>query len=137
MRVVLDTNCLVSAIGWGGSPYKVLRACLNNQLELYTSPALLDELTRVLSRPRLAVVASHPDLPVVLAWLHDSARVVFPQVKVDIVKEDLDDHRVIECALAAQASAVITGDDHLLALGNYQGIVFCSPREACDRWGLG
>jgi putative PIN family toxin of toxin-antitoxin system len=58
VRVVLVTNVVVSALVWGGPPYKLLQAAANGDLELVTSPALIDELREVLTRshqaPRLA-----------------------------------------------------------------------------------
>lgn len=132
----MDTNCIVSAIGWEDPPHRLLRACLKGQIELYISPAILQELTEVLVRPRLAVVAAHPDLPAVLSWLHRAAHLVFPVATLDVVKEDPDDNRVIECAIEAGADVVITGDDHLASLKCYEGIVFLRPHEACTRFGV-
>lgn len=135
-RIVMDTNTLVSAIGWGGPPHRLLRACILGRLRLYLSPAIVEELTEVLSRPKLRVVAAHPDLPAVLSWLCDPARLVIPGVTLDVVREDQDDNRVIECAVESGAEAVVTGDEHLLRLGAYEGIAFLSPHEACSRWGV-
>lgn len=54
MRVVLDTNVVVSALVWGGTSYKLLQAATAGDIELYTSPALLAELREVLAREHLA-----------------------------------------------------------------------------------
>ncbi|MGE5541959.1 MAG: putative toxin-antitoxin system toxin component, PIN family [Bacillota bacterium] len=135
-RIVMDTNTLVSAIGWEGPPHRLLRACIQGRLELRLSPAIVDELTEVLSRPKLRVVAAHPDLRAVLSWLCDPARLVIPGVMLDVVGEDPDDNRVIGCAVASGAEAVVTGDDHLLRLGTYKGIAFLIPHEACAQWGF-
>lgn len=135
-KVVLDTNCLVSAIGWDGPPHRILQACLMGALELCISPAILEELIEVLSRPRLAVVAAHPDLPVVLSWLHTSAHLVSPSFALNVVAEDPDDNRIIECAVESGAKVVTTGNDHLANIKSYQGILFLSPAEACERFGI-
>ena len=135
-KVVLDTNCLVSAIGWDGPPHRILLACLRGTLELCVSPAILDELVEVLSRPRLAVVASHPDLPTALSWLHASTHLVFPSITLNVVTEDPDDNRIVECAVESGAEVVITGDDHLASIKSYQGILFLRPAEACERFGV-
>lgn len=135
-KIVMDTNSLISAIGWDGPPHRVLDACLKGELELFVSPAILQELTDVLTRPKLSVVAAHPDLPIVLSWLHDPVRLVVPKARLDVVKVDPDDNRIIECAVEAGAEAVITGDDHLLGLGDYRGIAFLRSHEACARWGI-
>ncbi|TDA69854.1 MAG: putative toxin-antitoxin system toxin component, PIN family [Clostridia bacterium] len=135
-RVVMDTNSLVSAIGWEGPPHRILQACLRGQLELYVSPAILRELTEVLARPKLRVVAEHPDLTIVLSWLYQPVRLVIPRIELSVVEDDPDDNRVVECAVEAGAEAVVTGDTHLLHLGHYQEIVFLRPHEACSRWGF-
>lgn len=135
-KVVLDTNCLVSAIGWDGPPHRILLACLRGTLELCISPAILEELTEVLSRPRLAVVAAHPDLPIILSWLHTSAHLAFPSVTLSVVTDDPDDNRVIECAVESGAKVVITGDEHLASIKSYQGVLFLRPAEACERFGV-
>ena len=135
-KVVLDTSCLVSAMGWDGPPHQILRACLRGMLELCISPAILEELTEILSRPRLAVVAAHPDLPTVLSWLHASAHLVFPSITLNVVAEDPDDDRIIECAVESGAKVVITGDEYLASIKSYQGILFLRPAEACERFGV-
>ena len=135
-KVVLDTNCLVSAIGWAGPPHRILLACLSGTLELCISPAILEELTEVLSRPRLALIAGNPYLPAVLSWLHTSAHLVFPSITLDVVAEDPDDNRFIECAVESGAGVVITGDEHLANIKNYQGILFLRSAEACERSGI-
>ncbi len=54
MRFVLDTNVVVSAVIWGGLPFRLLQAATDGDIELYTSPALVAELRTVLSREHLA-----------------------------------------------------------------------------------
>ena len=61
IRAVLDTNTIVSGFGWGGPPAAVLDAALDGRFELVTSPALLDELHRVLSYPKLQAVIGDSD----------------------------------------------------------------------------
>jgi len=132
----MDTNTLVSAIGWEGPPHRLLRACIQGRLGLCLSPAIVEELTEVLSRPKLRVVAAHPHLPAVLSWLCDPARLVIPGVTLDVVREDPDDNRPVECAAESGAEAIVTGGGHLLRLGTYKGIAFLSAHEACARWGI-
>lgn len=133
-KIVMDANSPVSAIGSEGPPHRLLSACLNGRLELFVSPALLEELADVLARPKLRVVAAHPDLPIVLSWLHDPARLVIPKARLEVVTDDPDDNRVIECAVEAGAEPVITGDNHLLDLGCYRAELYsCAlTRDAPD-----
>jgi uncharacterized protein len=125
-RVVLDTNTIVSGIGWGGPPGAVLDAALAGHFEIMTSPALLDELRRVLEYPRLqAVIGDANELIELLAL---AAIVVTPTETVELVR-DPDDNRLIEAAQAGRADVIVTGDQDLLSLGHVEQISILTPRE--------
>lgn len=136
MKVVLDTNTLVSAIGWNGAPCRLLKACLKGRLLLFTSPPLLEELCMVIARPKLQVIARHPDFPRVLAWLCHPSRIVIPRQQLAIVQEDPADNRVLECALEAGAQGIVSGDDHLLNLETFEGIPVLNAATACKLWNI-
>lgn len=136
MKVVLDTNTLVSAIGWSSTPYRLLRACIQGKLELFISPALIDELSLVITRPKLKVVAVHPDLPRVMAWLCQPERLVIPRRQINFITEVPPDNRVLECALEAGARAIVSGDEHLLKLKFFDDIPILKASEACNIWGI-
>ena len=136
MKIVLDTNVLVSAIGWEGPPSRILRACRAGRFFLLTSPQLLEELTRVLTYARLRLIAKHPDLPQILRWLHAHDRIVFPRRAIEIVKIDPSDNRVLETAAEGRAEAVISGEDHLLRLKVFEGIPILTAAAFCRRWNV-
>ncbi len=125
-RVVLDTNTIVSGLGWGGHPGAVLDAALAGHFELVTTPILLDELRRVLAYPKLqAVIGDAEELIELLAL---AAIVVTPTETVELVR-DADDDRLIEAAQAGRADVIVTGDQDLLALGDVGQISILTPRE--------
>jgi uncharacterized protein len=126
IRAVLDTNTIVSGVGWGGPPGAVLDAALDGRYELITSPALLAELRRVLSFPKLQAVIGDADELIKLLAL--AATVVTPTETVTISR-DPDDDRLIEAALASDAEVIVTGDQDLLALGRIGHIQILTPRE--------
>lgn len=134
MRVVLDTNTVVSAIGWTGTPRRVLLALHQGRHMLVTSPDLLDELARVLAYPKLRTIASHPLLPIILEWLHRPEHVVLPRERLHVVVEDTADDCVLEAAVAGRADVIVSGDRHLLALVAYRGIPIVSARVFADRY---
>lgn len=136
MKIVLDTNTLVSAIGWKGPAARILRACRSGQFSLITSPQLLEELTRVLTYPKLQIVAQHPDLPVILQWLHAPEQVVYPRRAIHIVSVDEPDNRVLEVAVEGKADGVISGDKHLLGLKVFEGIPILAPAAFCRKWNV-
>lgn len=136
MRIVLDTSTLVSAIGWEGPPARILQACRAGRLSLAISSPLLDELTRVLTYPKLKTVAGHPDLPQILEWLYRPELLVVPTRIVNVLKEDPSDNRVLEAAAAAGADAIVSGDEHLLGLKEFESIPIVTARNFCRKFGL-
>jgi len=98
-RVVLDTNVLISALGWDAKPEVCLEQVLQGEVEGYTSPALLDELQRVMNYPRFDFTEEEKQsfLEIVGASFH----VVEPSVDLAVVEDDTDDDMVLECAIAA------------------------------------
>jgi putative PIN family toxin of toxin-antitoxin system len=120
-RVVLDTNILVSGIGWAGAPGRVIRKCFDGKLILVESPALLTEFLNVLRDDKFDFLDPE-DIDEFYRILVEKAEVVEPAFKVDIISEDDADNRVIECALAGRAGFIVSGDRHLLRLGEFAGI---------------
>ncbi len=119
IAVVLDTNILVSGLGWSGPPSVVVDAVLAGQLMLVSSPSLLAELERVLAYPKLAAVFVDP--AGIAGRIRTLAELVEPASTLAVLADE-PDNRVLEAAVAARADAVVTGDSGLLALGDYEGI---------------
>ena len=136
MRLVLDTNTIVSGLLWKGPPHAVLMAARErNDILLYSSPRLLAELANVLARKKLAtaVVASRRSPEVLLQRYLQVARVVVPAVIAPVIRADPEDDHVLACALAAKADLIVSGDSHLLNLKTYQGIPIVNAAEALAR----
>lgn len=93
MRIVADTNTLVSGFGWGGPPGQVVDTVLSGQVTLVISPALLGELARVLAYPKLAVVFDDP--AVLVAAVAEAADTVDPAEHVTVLADE-PDNRVLE-----------------------------------------
>jgi len=129
VKVVLDTNTIVSGIGWGGPPRRVLVALREGQHQLVISPDLLAELTRVLSYPKLRPLAAHPLLRVVLEWLHQPEHIVIPRKRLSVVRSDPQDNRVLEAAVAGMADSIVSGDRDLLAIRKFQEISIVTARR--------
>lgn len=83
---------------------------------------ILDELTQVLAYPKLARLAAHPDLPIILAWLFNPEHLVVPARSIRVITADPADNRILEAAVAGPAEAIVSGDEHLLQLGSFEGI---------------
>jgi putative PIN family toxin of toxin-antitoxin system len=126
-HVVLDTNVLVSALIFGGSPREILEMIVAGVVDCSLSSAVLDELRDVLQRPKFGF--SLRQAMSVVDELCGVCQVVKPRKKVGVVKADPDGNRVIECALEAKADFIVTGDTHLLELGSHAGTRVLNPAD--------
>ncbi len=133
MRVVLDTNVVVSGLLWSSAPSQLLVAAEVGEIELFTSRPLLVELSGVLARSKFAraidaVALTHNELVFSYAEL---ATMVLPAEIPPTIAADLSDDQVLACAVAALADIIVSGDKHLHSLGgSYEGIRIVFPTEA-------
>ena len=124
MRVVADTNSVVSGALWRGTPRQVLDSARAGRIRLFTSAVLLAELEDVLHRAKFArrlVDAGVTARSLVLGYAA-LATVVEPTATPQVIASDPDDDAVLACAVSARADVITSGDKHLLTLGEYQGI---------------
>lgn len=126
IRAVLDTNAIISGIGWSGPPRAILDSAIAGDFVLLISPALLEEIRRVLTYPRLRVLPQ-ARVDEVVALLPLISHIVEPEERVNIVPKDPSDNRVLECALSGEASHIVSGDEHLLSLRSFRGIPIMTP----------
>ncbi len=132
MRVVLDANVVISAlITPQGAMAQVLDFWKQGVYELVLSPAVLDEIARVAHYPRIQERYRLDDAQIeeFVHLLSEEATLIEPTLRVQVMADDPDDDRYVECAVAAGADLIVTGDAHLLKLGDYQGIRITKPGD--------
>lgn len=135
MRLVLDTNIVLSALLWRGTPHRLLGIGLEQDVAFFTSSPLLDELTGILERPRFARALRIINYTIddvidrYLGFVH----VVKTMPLAQPVSRDPDDDLVLACAAAAQAELIITGDRDLLVLKEFQNIPIVTAVQALSR----
>lgn len=128
--MVLDTNVLVSvAINPKGPPSDIIKAWKAGRFSWVTSLPLLEELGRVLSSRRLEryLVWSSQEVKEFVGLAAEVATVVEPRRTIDVIAEDSADNLVLEAAAEAEADCIVSGDSHLLSLGEFEGIPILSP----------
>src|SRR3989339_1504674 len=115
MRVVLDTNVLVSALIKSGKPRDLFNKLVKDK-QIVLSRAILEEFLDVIEDPKISKYTSEMDVTVFLNTLKNAARVVQVKSKFKVVKEDPDDDTIVRAAYDGKANYIISGDRHLLAL---------------------
>jgi len=124
LKVVFDTNIYISAIIFGGPPGICLEAVQAGEIELYTSKAILLELTNKL---RSKFGYPEEDIEEILVGLARFVKVVEPKVKINKIKEDPLDNMVLEAAVEAKVDFIVSGDKkHILPLKELAGIKIIS-----------
>lgn len=133
MKIVLDTNVLVSGVFWTGPPYQILRAWRYRRLQICFNPEIFDEYRRVLIELR----TEYPhieDTETILDLLALEGECSQPVKLKQPVCRDSHDDKFIACALACDASSIVTGDKDLLCLSPYQGIEIVKPRTFIKKY---
>lgn len=132
MRVVPDTNVLISAIIFGGPPEQMVLLARQQRLRLVISSATLDELRRVLKRKFHFADAAVFRAELLLREISD---VIEPLETIAVIKDDASDNRVLEAAIEGNADAIVSGDRHLFRLKSYQDIPIWTVRELLEQLG--
>ena len=118
-RVVADTNVVVSALQFGGKPKQLLDLAIEGQVDLAVSEAIIAETLRVL---RDKFERAPEWLAEADRQMHVIIRLVHPTEVIQAIEADPTDDRILECAIAADAEVIVSGDSHLLSLGVFRGI---------------
>ena len=129
MRIVLDTNIYISnLISDKGNPAKIVRWWLEGEFDVLVSQPIIDEILRVTGYERIQkkYARVRENRLEFAALISEQAEWIEPREILNIVVDE-SDNRYIECAVAGNAQYIVTGDDHLLAIGEYQGIAILTP----------
>ncbi|MEW6683385.1 MAG: putative toxin-antitoxin system toxin component, PIN family [Nitrospirota bacterium] len=128
-RVVLDTNTLVSALLFGGTPREVLNCAHRGEIHMLVSPHILSELGGILLHKLQRPL---PQVEQALRTVAALATTVHPTITLSVIPNDDVDNRIIECAVAGGAGLIVTGDHALLRLRRYEDIGIVSARQFLD-----
>lgn len=135
MQIILDTNTVISGLLWQGPPRQLIEALRLQQVVVTTSPVLLAELAEVLVRKKFATRIQQAGFSA-RELVEDYASlvsIITPPPLPEPVCRDPDDDAILACAIAAQADAIVSGDDDLLSLQYHQGIPILTADAATQR----
>jgi putative PIN family toxin of toxin-antitoxin system len=130
MRIVCDTNVLLSGLLFGGNCREVIRLVSEGRVDGFTSNPLLAELEGVLLRPNFGLGADQVEA--IIDLVRQTFVLVSPAERVAVVAADPEDDAVLDAAIAANAEVVVSGDSHLLALGGFRRIRVLSPARVVE-----
>jgi len=130
IKIVFDTNVLISAWFWAGSESELIDLVEEGALEGYTSLQILDELREAFEYPKFKLQRN--EIETIYDYYALLLKVVEPEHRVNIVFEDSEDNKVLECAIEAGADFIVSGGRHLLNLKEFKGIRIVRARELLE-----
>ena len=133
MRVVLDTNVLISAVISTGVPHDVVVAGYNGEFQLIVSEATVTEFRETLRKYPDRFGLTDEETRTEVETLQYFAEFVDPDEEVNAVEDDPDDDTFLEAAVAGDAHSLVSGDEHLLALDSFRDIEIVTPRTFYER----
>jgi len=120
MKIVVDTNVLISALGWQKSEHRLLKSVFQGEIKLFMSPQIMEEFIQVSQRKKFNFTSD--EIEEFVTSLIEICDMVIPQETINVIKEDPTDNMFLECAVEAKVDYIISGDKHLLKLVEFRGI---------------
>ena len=132
MKVVLDTNVLISGIFFGGLPGRILNAWRSRKFQIAVSVEVLEEYIEVAER----LTARYADIEYkgILGLIVENADLIQASALTEPVCDDPDDDKFLACAVAAHAEIIVSGDRALLKASGYQGIQVMTPKDFVSQY---
>lgn len=129
-KVVFDTNVYISALFWRGVPFHLFQKFLRGEISNYISPQILKEIDEKLSKKFHIPPKKAGEFLEIITF---NSTIVHPRIDLRVVRADPSDNKIIECAVEAKVSYIISGDKHLLEIASYKNIEIVSPREFYEK----
>lgn len=127
LRIVFDTNVLVSSVFWEGNESRLIELAEKGIFEAFTSPFILDEVVNVLSSVKFQL--NEDQVESIAEYFLSIMHIVEPRLNIDIIHDDPSDNRIIECAVSCNANIIVSGDKHLISLKKFRSIKIISSHE--------
>lgn len=131
IKVLPDTNIIISSVFWKGNPYEIIRRGILGEYRLVTSAEILDE---VVDKLRNKFQFPEESIQELIDILMNYCHIVDVTSKFDVVR-DKKDNKIVECAFDGKADYIVTGDPDLLELKEFRGIKIVTAREFLNEIG--
>lgn len=130
MKITLDTNFLISATQWDYSvAHKLLKQLIEKDIKLFTTKEILEEFSIVLKKD---FKYEQMEINRILDVVNTFTMIIEPKEKVDVIKEDPTDNKILACALESDSEYILTYDNHLLKINEFKGIKILRPEDILD-----
>lgn len=131
MKIVIDTNVLISGVFFGGFPRKVIEAAVRNRINVFASVEIIEEYNEIVdemaSRKQGKMNSS------ILSLFIASINIIEPTSELHVCR-DPDDDKFIECAVDSHALYIVSGDNDLLTIHRYEDIEIITSRDFCEKY---
>jgi putative PIN family toxin of toxin-antitoxin system len=127
ISAVFDTNVLISAFISKGAPYRAMISVMDGRVKLKISTEIFEEFRKVISRKKFGFskeMIERMELTVL-----NASEMEYPKEKIHAIKEDPQDNKILECAVASNADYIVSGDPHLLKLRFWKDIQIININE--------
>ena len=128
LKFTLDTNTLISATIARGNEFELLRLAKEGKIKIILSLPIIEEFKEVISREKFGFSARQVEQ--VIKQILSIYELIIPAVKLQVIKDDPDDDKILECAVRGNINYIVSGDKHLLNLKSHNGIQIIKTREA-------
>jgi len=130
LKLVLDTNIYISAFYWGGNSQKVINRIIEGIDELFITDQIINEISDVMARPKFKT-----EKEIIVGYINtikNSSKKINIEGKIKGICRDKNDDDKIECAVTSEADFLLTGDNDLLVIKNYNNIRILTQKEYLD-----
>jgi|SRR3989338_3625421 len=131
MKITLDTNVILSSTFWFGDSSKIMEMVEKGGTELILSEDIIEEYKNVLNYEEIQDKIKNKNLEMqrTVEEIITLSKIVEPKSKLDIIKEDPDDNKILECAVEGKVDYIISQDKHLLDIKEYKEIKIITPKD--------
>ena len=131
MKIVIDTNVLISGVFFGGAPRRVLDAVIDSEISAFASLEIIDEYQEIV-KEMISRKQGHINRDLLSPLLQKISMIV-PEKKADVCR-DPDDNKFLDCARDCKALYIVSGDKDLLVLEHYENIDIITAKEFCAKY---
>ena len=131
MKIVVDTNVVISGVFFGGNPRRIVEAIVKGSINAYATAEIVDEYMEIIDS---MITRKQGKLSLsILSPLFSSLKVIEGKTQIAVCR-DPDDDKFLECAVDAKALYIVSGDNDLLDITAYDGIQIITAKEFCEKY---